>query len=113
MANTRHSKLFKPLPAYQLRIIEEIDNELGVRDEHASLKDIIRREKLYIQKMNTACRISENNEHKEVKRTIVFNKENDCENENNDNNSDGQIKKTFKSFKEFLMSQKSESASDA
>lgn len=112
MANTRHSKLFKPLPAYQLRIIEEIDNELGVRDEHASLKDIIRREKLYIQKMNTACRISENNEHKEVKRTIVFNKD-DGEIENNENHNIGQIKKTFKSFKEFLMSQKSESASDA
>jgi len=111
MANTCHSKLFKPLPAYQLRIIEEINNELGVRDEHASLKDIIRREKLYIQKMTTACRISENNEHKEVKRTIVFNKD-DGENDN-ENNGDGQIKKTFKSFKEFLMSQKSESASDA
>lgn len=97
MAETRGSKLFKPLPEYQQRIIDE----LGIPTEKSTLKEIIKREKIYVQKMNSA-RLRMEDECKEVKRTLVF------DGEKNDRNRDdifGQIK-TFKSFKEYILSQK-------
>ena len=94
MAETRGSKLFKPLPEYQQRIIDELD----IPNEKSTLKETIKREKIYVQKMNSA-RLRMEDECKDVKRTLVF--------DGNGNQDDifGQIK-TFKSFKEYILSQK-------
>jgi len=99
MSDTRGSKLFKPFPEYQQHIIDE----LGIPTEKSTLKEIIKREKIYVQKMNSArLRMEDEFKNNEVKRKLVFN------GEKNDGNRDdifGQIK-TFKSFKEYILSQK-------
>ena len=103
MADTRNSKLFIPLPAYQQRIIEE----LCIPNEKSSLKEVIKREKIYIQKMIAEKRRIEGKIEetmKTVKRTIVFDDSHD------DSKEFGQIK-TFKLFKEFILEQQSKNKS--
>jgi hypothetical protein len=49
MADTSKT-YFKPLPAYQLEIIKE----MGFSLERRTIKEILEREKVYVQKMNEA-----------------------------------------------------------
>jgi len=48
MADTSCSKLFKPLPPYQLRII----NELSIPIKNSTISEILKREKIYIKRMS-------------------------------------------------------------
>lgn len=50
MANTMYSKLFTPLPKFQLDII----NKLGIPKENSTIEEIIKREKIYVQNMKNA-----------------------------------------------------------
>lgn len=47
MADTSCSKLFKPLPPYQLFIIDK----LGIPTERTTIEEILKREKRYVQQM--------------------------------------------------------------
>jgi len=60
MADTKYSKLFKPLPKFQLDII----NNLGIPKENSTIEEIIKREKIYVKNMEKAQNEFKTNEKK-------------------------------------------------
>jgi hypothetical protein len=60
MADIKYSKLFKPLPKFQIDII----NNLGIPKENSTIEEIIKREQIYVKNMEKAQNEVKNNEEK-------------------------------------------------
>ena len=88
MADTRHSKLFKPLPAYQLSII----NELGIPKEHTTMEEILAREQIYVEKMIKA------------KMDVDIDEDEEDDEEEEETMTEFSHIKTFADFKQFVLS---------
>ena len=86
MADTTHSKLFKPLPAYQLTII----NEMEIPREHTTMEEILAREQIYVEKM--------------IKAKMDVDIEEDEDDDEEETMTEFSHIKTFADFKQFVLS---------